>query len=365
MSWVRLDFSQRVTLGPLFREKSSLTLLGGAFPGYFALVMATGIVSLAMDDQGYVAIARALFAINIGAYALLWIAGCARIAHAPRAVAYELGNHVGGPAFLTIVAGTCVLGVQCAQLAGGRFAASALWVLALVLWLALIYAFFAAVTVIEPKPRLEQGLDGSWLLATVATESIAVLGTIVAPQFPRPDIVVFACLSFFLAGAMLYILVIGLIFFRWTFRPMDVHTLTPTYWINMGAVAITTLAGARLEASAPDYAFVAGIEHFLAGFTLFFWATGSWWVPLLVAVFAWRHLHQRVPIRYDPQYWSLVFPLGMYSVATHAYGEAGGLAFLDPLARIAGDISLVAWLLAMLGLARRLLQRRTETSAVR
>jgi tellurite resistance protein TehA-like permease len=327
--------------------------------------MATGIVSLAMDDQGFLAVARALFAINIGAYALLWIAGCARIAQSPRTLAHELGNHVGGPAFLTIVAGTCVLGVQCVALSGARLAASALWVLGLVLWLVLVYGFFAAVTVIEPKPRLEHGLDGSWLLATVATESIAVLGTIVAGQFPRPDIVVFVCLAFFLAGAMLYILVIGLIFFRWTFRPMDAHALTPTYWINMGAVAITTLAGARLEATARDYAFVASIEHFLAGFTLFFWATASWWIPLLVAVFAWRHLHQRVPIRYDPQYWSLVFPIGMYSVATHAYAEAGQLEFLDPLARIAGDISLVAWLLAMLGLARRLLQRRTETSAVR
>ena len=203
--------------------------------------MATGIVSLAMDDQGYVAIARALFAINIGAYALVWIADCARIAHAPRALAYE------------------------------RFSP-------------------------DGRPYADADL-------------------------------------------------------------LDQHG-------SSGDHARGRASG-RLEASAPDYAFVAGIEHFLAGLTLFFWATGSWWVSLLVAVFAWRHLHQRVPIHYDPQYWSLVFPLGMYSVATHAYGEASGLAFLDPLSRIAGDISLVAWLLAMLGLARRLLQWRTEMSAVR
>ena len=65
-----------------------------------------------------------------------------------------------------------------------------------------------------------------------------------------------------------------------------------------------------------------------------------------------------MPVRYDPQYWSLVFPLGMYSAATHAYANVTGLAFLDPLARLAGDIALVAWLLATLGLVRRLLQRR-------
>jgi tellurite resistance protein TehA-like permease len=327
--------------------------------------MATGIVSVAMEDQGFVTVARALFALNLATYAVLVVAGVARIATSARVVAAELGDHVRGPAFLTIVAGTCVLGVQCTELVGWRSAGAGLWVLGLVSWSVLIYAFFAAVTLVEPKPRLEHGIDGAWLLATVSTESIAVLGTMVADRFARPDIVVFACLVLFLAGAMLYILVIGLIFFRWIFRPMGAHMLTPTYWINMGAVAITTLAGARLIETAPAYAFVAGIEHFLAGFTLFFWATGTWWIPLLVAVFAWRHLHQRVPIRYDPQYWSLVFPLGMYSVATHAYAKGTGLAFLDPLARIAGDVSLIAWMLAATGLVHGLLQRRTEASASR
>jgi tellurite resistance protein TehA-like permease len=327
--------------------------------------MATGIVSVAMEDQGFVTVARVLFALNVATYAVLVFAGVARIATSARVVAAELGDHVRGPAFLTIVAGTCVLGVQCTELVGWRSAGAGLWVLGLVSWSVLIYAFFAAVTLVEPKPRLEHGIDGAWLLATVSTESIAVLGTMVADRFARPDIVVFACLVLFLAGAMLYILVIGLIFFRWIFRPMGAHMLTPTYWINMGAVAITTLAGARLIETAPAYAFVAGIEHFLAGFTLFFWATGTWWIPLLVAVFAWRHLHQRVPIRYDPQYWSLVFPLGMYSVATHAYAKGTGLAFLDPLARVAGDVSLIAWMLAATGLVHGLLQRRTEASASR
>jgi tellurite resistance protein TehA-like permease len=327
--------------------------------------MATGIVSVAMEDQGFVTVARVLFALNLATYAVLVVAGVVRIATSARVVAAELGDHVRGPAFLTIVAGTCVLGVQCTELVGWRSAGAGLWVLGLVSWSVLIYAFFAAVTLVEPKPRLEHGIDGAWLLATVSTESIAVLGTMVADRFARPDIVVFACLVLFLAGAMLYILVIGLIFFRWIFRPMGAHMLTPTYWINMGAVAITTLAGARLIETAPAYAFVAGIEHFLAGFTLFLWATGTWWIPLLVAVFAWRHLHQRVPIRYDPQYWSLVFPLGMYSVATHAYAKGTGLAFLDPLARIAGDVSLIAWMLAATGLVHGLLQRRTEASASR
>ena len=316
--------------------------------------MATGIVAMAMDLQGFAVLARVMFVANLCAYGALWLAGFVRVARSGRAVAADLADHTRGPAFLTIIAATSVLGVQCAGLAGWRAAAAALWMVGLLLWLALTYAFFAAVTVAQAKPPLDEGLDGTWLLATVSTESVAVLGTTVAGSFPRPDIVVFASLLLFLAGAMLYIVVIGLIFLRWIFRPMGAHTITPTYWINMGAVAITTLAGAGLIDAAPRYAFIADIEHFIAGFTLFFWAAGTWWIPLLVVLFVWRHARGRTPWRYDVQYWSLVFPLGMYSVATHAYAQGNRLEFLMPLARVAGYVAIAAWTLTAIGLVRRL-----------
>jgi len=339
------------------------TSLRNAFPGYFALVIATGIVSIALADQGFAAAAWTLFAIDAIAYVLLWGCGFARLAAGVRDVVGDLADHRAGPAFLTIVAGTGVLGVQCVRLAQWPIVAAALWLASVALWFLLLYGFFAAVTLAEAKPRLEHGIDGSWLLATVATEAVAVLGTLVADAFPRPDAVVFASLMLFLAGAMLYIVVIGLIFFRWTFRPMDVHGMTPTYWINMGAVAITTLAGARIGEVAARYPFVAELEHFVAGFTLFFWATGTWWIPLLVVVFAWRHLRHGEGLRYDPRYWSLVFPLGMYSVATYAYAHANKLSFLMPVARIAGELAVVAWALTALGLVRQLPALRARRAA--
>src|ERR1700720_2458723 len=35
-------------------------------------------------------------------------------------------------------------------------------------------------------------------------------------------------------------------------------------------------------------------QPFIGGFTLFFWATGTWWIPLLVIVGFWRHVVERV-----------------------------------------------------------------------
>src|SRR5690606_16602776 len=92
---------------------------------------------------------------------------------------------------------------------------------------------------------------------------------------------------------------------------------------------------------------------FLRGFTLLFWATATWWFPLLLALGAWRHLLHRVPISYDVQYWSMVFPLGMYTVATLRLIEALDWPFLLPLPRVVGWVALGAWTLAFAGLARR------------
>jgi len=49
-------------------------------------------------------------------------------------------------------------------------------------------------------------------------------------------------------GGMLYIWMISLIFYRYTFFKFSPGDLQPPYWINMGAMAISTLAGARLIA---------------------------------------------------------------------------------------------------------------------
>src|SRR5205823_5307027 len=108
------------------------------------------------------------------------------------------------------------------------------------------------------------------------------------------------------------LLLITLIFYRFTFLGMPSDRLTPPYWINMGAVAITTLAGARLILASEGSHILADMLPFIKGFTLFFWSTGSWWIPLLVILGIWRHIYIRFPLRYDPQYWGLVFPLGMY-----------------------------------------------------
>ena len=324
------------------------------FPGYFALVMATGIVSLAWHFQGSDAIAMVLFWINVPAYVLLWTITVWRLIRFPSEMLQDLTSHARGAPFLTQVAATSVLGMQFVVLTSHALLAKWLWLLALLLWFVLTYTFFTAITVREPKPKLEAGIHGGWLLIVVATESLCTLGTMVAPLFARPELVLFTSLNAYLLGAMFYIILITLILYRWFFRSMEAQMLTPPYWINMGALAITTLAGARLLMALDTSFFTISLKPFIAGFTLFFWATATWWIPLLLAVGCWRHLWQRLPLEYDPQYWSLVFPLGMYSAATRSLAQVLGLSFLKFIPVLFAVVALIAWATALVGLCRQI-----------
>src|SRR3546814_19704896 len=71
-----------------------------------------------------------------------------------------------------------------------------------------------------------------------------VLSSGVAADLRQP--LMFGALVLWLGGGALYLWLMPLLFFRYTFLPMSAAELTPPYWINMGAVAISTLAGATL-----------------------------------------------------------------------------------------------------------------------
>lgn len=325
-------------------------------PAYFALAMATGIVAIASHLLKLHEFATILSWVNVVAYPVLWGLFITRMVIFPDRVVADLRNHGRAPGYFTVVAATGVLGVQAVLLHKNLLAAEMLWWGCLVLWAIATYTVFTLLTVGDVKPSLVEGINGGWLVAVVATQSVCVLGcTLDGQLFGNREMALFVLMCFWLGGGMLYLWIIGLIFYRYMFFRLSPRDLMPPYWINMGAVAISTLAGALLAKVAENSATLGLLRPFILGLTLMFWATATWWIPMLLVLGIWRHRFHGVGVSYDPLYWGLVFPLGMYSACTFRLAGVLGTPFLLWIARAFVIAAAAAWLLSFLGLGRRLL----------
>src|SRR5690606_28741710 len=86
-----------------------------------------------------------------------------------------------------------------------------------------------------------------------------------------------------------------------------------------------------------------------------------WWIPLLLALGYWRHFIRKTPLPwtdkgYDPSYWGMVFPLGMYTVCTYRLSQAMDLSFLRFIPKYFIYVAFAGWIATIAGLAHLLLK---------
>jgi tellurite resistance protein TehA-like permease len=320
-------------------------------PGCFALVMATGIVSNALRAEKVDILSDLLFAANTLFY--IWLAALTilRAARFPEALGSDLMNPHRVFSFFTLVAGTAVLG-EGIYLRGFGVAALYLWLFALLLWFMLFYFSFAVWMFLHAGTGAEV-LQGGWLLAIVATESLVVLGTgVAAPAQSIGAAVLVLIHMLWGVGLVLYAIYIALFAYRILFFPVAPDDLTPALWVVMGAAAISTNAGSDLINTGSELPFLLAMQPLIGGVTLIVWAWATLWIPFLLLMGIWKHGVHRVPLAYSPLVWSIVFPLGMYSVATLRFESASDFSFLRALASVMAWIALAAWLASFAALVR-------------
>lgn len=310
-------------------------------PSAFSFVMATGILSTGLHLTGH----------SVASVALLWIAAASAVlltaALLWRAAAYpgklltDLNNPAKTFGFFTIVAGANVLGLRF-DLAG--FPEATLWlgIAAGLLWAALNYGIPCSMLLRERSTPILQDANGSWFLWVVATQSMANALAVLARATGNAHLGAAATAAWSI-GLVLYLLVGTLVTLRLLTLPNRPEDLSPTYWIFMGATAITVLAGAKLLQMPTAFPVMISTAGFVAGASYALWALGLWWIPLLLIFGFWRHVMRKYPASYETGMWAIVFPLGMMSAASISFGRGESILMMERIGEVGVWIAAAAW----------------------
>ena len=349
---------------PLFdlRPSSTLRLLpwrlgawivslgAGLHPGSFAFVMATGIVSNALFLEGYRELSGLLFAVNALAYPWLAILTILRAVRFPEGLWSNLTDPRFVFSFFTLIAANGVFGAGL-HLRGVHAEALDLWLLSLPVWAVLIYFSFG-VYVFRNNERLANVIDGGWLLAIVGTESLVILGTLIAPSTGDFSRTVFVLIHMLWGlGIGLYAIYVALLSYRLFFVKVSPDDLTPILWVVMGAAAIGANAGSTLLLTESSMPSLIAIRPFIVGVTFILWAWAAFWIPLLALFGIWKHGICRVPLTYSPMLWAIVFPLGMITVTSLRLSLVADFLPLRAFSFAMMWVSVAAWTATILGLA--------------
>jgi tellurite resistance protein TehA-like permease len=315
--------------------------------GCFAVVMATGIVSVAAHQHRLGALSTVLFAVAVGTYVVLAARLLAERAGRPKRARRAPVDPSARMEALTVVAASAVLGVR-AVLGGAVAAGAAMAVVAVLAWAPLAVAAVAGVVADRGSWRRQAG--GTWLLPVVATESLAVLAATLAAVRPSPALAA-AGLCWFALGLAGYPPLAGLVVGRLRSARARLAVLTPDSWILSGALSIATLAASRLAAVASGGPLPAGARPWLTGLAVAAWVPASGLYLVLAVASAWRAATLPATRRYRLGWWAMVFPLGMYAAATDDLGRTAGSGALLALATLAFWVALAAWLAVAAALA--------------
>lgn len=338
-------------------------------PAYFAMVMSTGILSIAFDGLGVDPIARALFALNVVTYAVLAVLFAARVTFCTAAFVADMKHPRRCWGFFTFVVGTNTLGSQVYLLSDLVGLAQALWFVGLASWAFFMYAIYFYL-ISHHGGSLNRLVSGATLLTVVATQSVTVLGSRLADTFgPLSEFVYILSLTHFAAGWVLY-----LIFIMFVTQLLLTERLEPTdwsgpFWIAMGAAAITTLAGSNMLL----YLDMGDLFEPTLVITYLAWAAGVWWIPILLYMDIWKFRRLELTDRplwislfpwfrlgfgrgsrhvYEPPSWGRVFPMGMFTASTIALTDASGFDILFQIPSGWGWFALVVWVVTFFGTVR-------------
>lgn len=315
-------------------------------PGYFAMTMASGIVSkgLALDHQRLLSLVL-LWASIVSFIALCLLTGWRWVAWREDFLE-DFTHPLRGFGFYSFIAAADVLAVRIS----GSLTTPALTLLVVagVAWVIRGYAVPWTTHLARAEHPIVAAANGTWFMWAVAGQSVSVAATFLSRELHGTLLPLVAVCGWAL-GLFLYVVDGVFVAMRLLAYDFSAADLTPPYWVAMGAAAISSLAGSELSALPPG-PFVDTVRELARGAALVLWVIASWLLPGLFAMGWWRHVTHRIPLRYDASLWSIVFPLGMYAVASHSLALHEHLPWLHGIGSVWVWVGFAAWALCVAGL---------------
>ncbi|MFQ5428504.1 MAG: tellurite resistance/C4-dicarboxylate transporter family protein [Thermodesulfobacteriota bacterium] len=326
-----------------------LNWLKNLYPGYFVLTMATGIIGIGFNLLELKFLSHLFYILTVVSWSVIAVLFIARILLFPKAIWADLMNPVLTFNFFTFVAGTCVLGLML-DLEGYKLLPLICWVGAYGAWILLLYASFSVLTLLHGERKVNV-VDGGWLVCIVGTEALVLLGLRVVPSVGMfSELLMLNVFMLWGVGIILYAIFVALFCYRIFFIEMKATDYTPQMWVIMGAAAITANASSSLDMATPVLVVLTEVHAFVDSVALLSWAWATWWIPLLVIISFWKHAVKKVPLGYEPRQWSVVFPIGMYTVAGYQLSLASQFDPLHQISHVMIWIAVTLWVLLAIGL---------------
>jgi len=339
--------------------------LGDLGPNWFAAVMGTGIVANAaiLLPHGGAALrsfalavwllAAALLAALLAATASRWIArpGAAR-AHA---LDPAMAPFYGAPpmAFLTVGAGTLLVGRDLVGLHAAVLADAVLWGVGTVTGLLACVAI--PVLMFTRHELTPERTFGTWLMPVVPPMVSAATGAVLIPHLPGQQLqltMLIACYAMFGMSLVVSLTTVALLWSRLAYHKLGPPETIPTLWIVLGPMGQSVTAAGLLGAQASGAIaepYATGMRAMGVLYGIPIWGFAMLWLAI-VAVVTLGAARRHLPFALT--WWSFTFPVGTVVTGTSVLAAQTGSDVVGWLAVALYALLLGAWATAFANTAR-------------
>lgn len=334
-------------------------------PNWFASVMGTGIVSVAVAGLpvhvvGLRAFAQVVWVISAVLLLFLIVVVGGHWLRNPTVVHSHARNpqmaHFYGaaPMALMVVGGGLI--TVSADLIGDRLAIDLAWVL----WTAgTIGGLFTAVTIpflmftqheVEPDAPF-----GGWLMPVVPPMVSAVTGALLIPHVSDAtarETLFYGCYAMFGLSLLASVNITAMIWSRLALYGTSGSARVPTLWIVLGPLGQSITASGLLGATAPGVVapdLAEGLRVFAVIFGVATWGFAVLWIALALALTV-SALRRGMPFALS--WWSLTFPVGTFVTGTTQLARHTHLPAFTVAAVVACAGLVFTWLLVAARTAR-------------